>query len=82
MKGKASEVVETVSRRRVDLCCLQETRWKMEGVKQIVGKDSRYKLFCLKMTMLLVEFEFFWQRNGGRRCLRWSVSQTGSFSFV
>ena len=45
MKGKASEVVETVSHRRVDLCCLQETRWKMEGVKQIVGKDSRYKLF-------------------------------------
>ena len=45
MKGKASEVVETVARRRVDLCCLQETRWKMEGVKQIVGKDSRYKLF-------------------------------------
>ena len=40
-----SEVVETVSRRRVDLCCLQETRWKMEGVKQIVGKDSRFKLF-------------------------------------
>ena len=45
MKGKASEVVETVSCRRVDLCCLQETRWKNEGVKQIVGKDSRYKLF-------------------------------------
>ena len=45
MKGKASEVVETVSRRRVDLCCLQETRWKIEGVKQIVGKNSRYKLF-------------------------------------
>ena len=45
MKGKASEVVETASRRGVDLCCLQETRWKMEGVKQIVGKDSRYKLF-------------------------------------
>ena len=43
MKGKASEVVETVSRRRVDLCCLQETRRKMEGV--IVGKDYRYKLF-------------------------------------
>ena len=45
MKGKASEVVETVLRRRVDLCCLQETRWKMKGVKQIVGKNSRYKLF-------------------------------------
>ena len=47
MKQKASEVVETVSRRRVDLCCLQETRWKMEGVKQIVGKDSRFKLFLV-----------------------------------
>ena len=36
---------KTASRREVDLCCLQETRWKMEGVMQIVGKDSRYKLF-------------------------------------
>ena len=45
MKGKASEVVETVPRRIVDLCCLQETRWKIEGVKQIVAKDSCYKLF-------------------------------------
>ena len=45
MKQKASEVVETVSRKRVDLCCLQETGWKIEGVKQIVGKDSRFKLF-------------------------------------
>ena len=45
MRGKSNEVVETVSRRRVDLCCLQETRWKREGVKQIVGKDSRFKLF-------------------------------------
>ena len=42
---RASEVVETVSRRRVDLCCLQETRWKKDGVKQIVGKDSRFKMF-------------------------------------
>ena len=45
MRGKASEVVETVSRRGADLCCLQETRWKKDGVKQIVGKDSRFKMF-------------------------------------
>ena len=37
--------VETMSRRRVDLCCLKETRRKREGVQQIVGKDSRFKLF-------------------------------------
>ena len=30
---------------QVLLCCLQETRWKIEGVKQIVGKNCRYKLF-------------------------------------
>ena len=29
MRGKASEVVETMSRRRVNLCCLQETCWKI-----------------------------------------------------
>ena len=45
MQRKSNEVVETVSWRRVDLCCLQETRWKREGVKQIVGKDSCFKLF-------------------------------------
>jgi hypothetical protein len=45
MRGKASEVVETLTRRRVDLCCLQETRWRMDGVRRIDGKDSHYKFF-------------------------------------
>ena len=44
MRGKASEVVETMSRRRVDLCCLQETHWKT-NLKLIAGRDSRYKYF-------------------------------------
>ena len=44
MRGKASEVVETISRRRVDLCCLQETRWKT-NLKLIAGRVSRYKYF-------------------------------------
>ena len=47
-RGKEGEVVETVSRRRIDLCCLQEIQWK-SGVNPkpqiIVGKDSRYKFF-------------------------------------
>ena len=45
MKGRASEVVETVSRRGVDLCCLQETRYKGNTPFFITGKDSRYKCF-------------------------------------
>ena len=31
-------------RRRVNLCCLQETHWKT-NLKLIAGKDSRYKYF-------------------------------------
>ena len=45
MRGKASEVGETMSRRRVDLCCSQETRWKKTNLKLIAGRDSRYKYF-------------------------------------
>ena len=44
MRGKASEVVETMSRRRVYLCCLQETCWKT-NLKLIAGRVSRYKYF-------------------------------------
>ena len=44
MRRKASEVVETMSRRKVDLCCLQETRWKT-NLKLIAGRNSRYKYF-------------------------------------
>ena len=54
----------------------------MVGVKQIVGKDSHYKLFWSGNDNATGGLDFFRQGNGGRRCLRRSVSQTGSFSFV
>ena len=54
----------------------------MEGVKQIVGKDSRFKLFWSGNDKGTGGVEFFWQKNGGRRYLRWSESLTGSSSFV
>ena len=44
MSGKASEVVVNRSGKRVDLCCLQETRWKT-NLKLIAGKVSRFKYF-------------------------------------
>ena len=46
LRGRSGEVVETVSRRGVDLCCLQEVRWRGASACMIVGKDSRYKVFC------------------------------------
>ena len=27
-KGRSAEVVETLARRNVDICCLQEVRWR------------------------------------------------------
>ena len=38
-------MVETLSRRKVDLCCVQETRYRGGHCRIITGKDSRYKLF-------------------------------------
>ena len=35
MRGRYGEVVEMNVRRRLDFCCLQETRWKGEGARMI-----------------------------------------------
>ena len=45
LKGRVCEVVETLSRRKVDLCCVQETRYRGGHCCIIKGKDSRYELF-------------------------------------
>ena len=46
LRGKAGEVVETMTRRGIDLCCVQEVRWRGGNKpKTITGKDSTYKLF-------------------------------------
>ena len=49
LNEKDHEVVETLSRRRIDLCSLQETRLaggvEANQSRVICGKDSKYKLF-------------------------------------
>ena len=44
-----AEVIETVSWRRINLCCLQETRWRGGLLKtqsrMFTGKNSCYKFF-------------------------------------
>ena len=45
MRGRSSEIVETITRRNVDLCCVQEVRWRGASARYISGKDSRYKFF-------------------------------------
>jgi hypothetical protein len=41
LRGRSGEVVEMVGRRRLDFCCLQETRWKGEGTRMM----GEYKVF-------------------------------------
>ena len=45
LRGRVCEVVETLSRRKVDVCCIQETRYRSGNCRTIKGKDTRYKLY-------------------------------------
>ena len=45
LKGRSNEVVEAISRRSIDICCVQEVRWRGESARLIEGKDTIYKLF-------------------------------------
>ena len=53
MRGRSAEVVETAGRRNLDICLLQETKWKgvqdpaqsRNQVRKLVGRDSVYKAF-------------------------------------
>ena len=43
--GKSREVVEMLARRRMDVCCVQETQYKGEGCKMLGCGDEKYKLW-------------------------------------
>src|SRR5260221_12351438 len=45
LSRRSGEVAEMVSRRCLDFCCLQETRWKGGGARTIGSEGARYKLF-------------------------------------
>ena len=40
MSGRGSEVVEMLTRRKVDICCVQETRWRGGSARKIEGKTA------------------------------------------
>ena len=43
LRGRVCEVLETLSHRKVDICCIQETIYCGGNCRTIKGKDSRYK---------------------------------------
>ena len=45
LRGRICEVVETLSCRKVNVCCIQETRYHGGICRTIKGKDTRYNLY-------------------------------------
>ena len=45
MSGRGTEVCEELRKRRMDVCCLQEVRWRGQGVRFLGVKGRRYELW-------------------------------------
>ena len=45
MNGRGTEVCEELRKRRMDVCCLQEVRWRGQGAQFMGVKGRRYKLW-------------------------------------
>ena len=45
ISGRGTEVCEELKKRKVDVCCLQEVRWRGKGARFIGVKGRRYKLW-------------------------------------
>ena len=43
--GRSGELVEMLARRRVEICCLQEVRYKGKGCRVLKHGDDQYKLW-------------------------------------
>jgi len=64
MLGRSAEVVETLHRRKIDVCCVQETRWTGSGAR-VMGKGmSRYKFFCKVVKTVMQGLGYLFQTAG------------------
>ena len=45
MVGRSMGIVAKLSKRKVDVCCVQETRWRGGRAKFIGAKGERYKFW-------------------------------------
>ena len=62
-RGRSNEVVEVMSRRKVDIWGLQEVRWNGTTARLVKGKDSRFKLFWVGNDEDIDGVEFYWQKR-------------------
>ena len=43
--GRKTEVCEELRKRKVDVCCIQEVRWKGQGARFVGASGRRYKMW-------------------------------------
>ena len=46
MSGRGTEVCEELRKKRMNVCCLQEVRWRGQAARFLGVKSRRYKLWC------------------------------------
>lgn len=52
MRGTSCEVVDTVFRRGIDLCCAHEFRWRGASTRMLGDKECHYKFWGLAQAVL------------------------------
>ena len=64
LKGRVCEVVETLSHRKVDLCCVQKTRYRGGHCHIIQAKTQGTNCSGLETARVLLVLECLWRRSG------------------
>ena len=51
IRGRAEEAVKTLTRRKVDVCCVHEVRWKGASARLIAGNISEYRMYSVRNNL-------------------------------
>ena len=65
MSGRSAEVVETLARRKIDVCCVQETRWTGSGARVMDEGMSRYKISSGRFVKTVMQGLGYLFQTGG-----------------
>ena len=60
MLFRSTEVCEELRKRRMDVCCLQEVRWRGQGAQFMGVKDSNISCGGLQGIVMIWEVWEFW----------------------
>ena len=78
MVSRSGEVVDTLHRRKIDLCCAQETRWKGESARMLGANGKDIHSFGKAVIRELLVMVCVLLRDGLTVLSMWSESMSGS----